>query len=222
MRRGEYTHIWCCSHNCARAVPQPACCKATRALQNTPNMLGMKMTLDTLDMLGTNVLLLLLLPLSQRIKLACKIKDEYAAAQHFDAAQAAARAQAGAGAAAAAAAGPAAGPARPDSKSSVSKLIDTIPVAPRCAACATLHPAPCNLPFLQCLLDQAYIWLERRHCTAIDLFDVCSSSSSRADGMVLQHVSCTCGKGCSTARLLTLAATASPTWVAYGCHPPLS
>lgn len=71
----------------------------------------------------------LAVPCSQRIKLACKIKDEYAAAQHFSAEQAAARAQQGA--AAAAAPGPAAGPARPESKSSTAKLIEQIPVAPR-------------------------------------------------------------------------------------------
>lgn len=69
-------------------------------------------------------------PDSQRIKLACKIKDEYAAAQHFDAAQAAARGQQAS--APAGAPGPAAGPAKPESKSGTAKLIDSIPVAPRC------------------------------------------------------------------------------------------
>lgn len=65
-------------------------------------------------------------PDSQRIKLACKIKDEYAAAQHFDQAAVAAR--------------PAAqqqqqqpaGP-RVESKTQLAKLIDSIPVEPRCA-----------------------------------------------------------------------------------------
>lgn len=69
---------------------------------------------------------------SQRIKLACKIKDEYAAAQHFSAEQAAARGQQTAAAGAAALpAGPAAGPAKPESRSSTAKLIEQIPVVPR-------------------------------------------------------------------------------------------
>eukprot|EP00879_Flechtneria_rotunda_P003134 GHRR01003356.1.p1 GENE.GHRR01003356.1~~GHRR01003356.1.p1 ORF type:complete len:504 (+),score=202.78 GHRR01003356.1:1894-3405(+) len=65
-------------------------------------------------------------PESQRIKLACKIRDEYAAAQHFDQAAAARPSSQQP----APQPGPAAGP-KPESRTAVAKLIDSIPVEPR-------------------------------------------------------------------------------------------
>lgn len=63
--------------------------------------------------------------------MACKIKDEYAAAQHFDAAAVAQKATFAAQQQPAPA-GPV-GP-KPESKTPLSKLIDTIPVQPRCGS----------------------------------------------------------------------------------------
>eukprot|EP00878_Enallax_costatus_P003364 GHUV01003573.1.p1 GENE.GHUV01003573.1~~GHUV01003573.1.p1 ORF type:complete len:499 (+),score=159.44 GHUV01003573.1:533-2029(+) len=63
---------------------------------------------------------------SQRIKLACKVKDEYAAAHHFDAASVRAATQQQPSVQAAPPAGP-----KLESKTQLAKLIDTIPIHPR-------------------------------------------------------------------------------------------
>uniref|UniRef100_A0A383VK86 Uncharacterized protein n=1 Tax=Tetradesmus obliquus TaxID=3088 RepID=A0A383VK86_TETOB len=87
-------------------------------------------------------------PESQKIKLACKIKDEYAAAQHFDAAALAQRATSAAQQQPSPA-GPV-GP-KPESRTPLAKLIDTIPVQARqqngAAAGAAAAGAGALIPF---------------------------------------------------------------------------
>jgi hypothetical protein len=77
--------------------------------------------------------------------LACKIKDEYAAAQHFDAAALAQR-PSSAAQQQPSPAGPV-GP-KPESKTQLAKLIDTIPVQPRWAAAAAVAAAAAAMIFV--------------------------------------------------------------------------